>query len=44
MGEVVECLSAASFRPRHQTRLIFGIKAISGAFFFGSFLLGKQKK
>ncbi|ODN68236.1 hypothetical protein A9E74_00208 [Methylophaga muralis] len=44
MDEVVECLSAASFRPRHKTRLILGIKAISGALFFGSFLLGKQKK
>jgi hypothetical protein len=44
MGEVVECLSAASFRPRHQPGLIFGNKAISGAFLFGSFILGKQNK
>jgi hypothetical protein len=26
------------------TKLNFWMKAISGAFFFGSFLLGKQKK
>ncbi len=36
MGEVVECLSVASFRPRHKSSLICGDKAISGGFFFGS--------
>lgn len=44
MGEVVECLSVASFLPRHQADLIFGNKAIPGAFLFGSFILGKQNK
>jgi hypothetical protein len=44
MGEVVDCLSAASFRPRHQASLIFGEKAISGALLFGSFILGMQNK
>jgi hypothetical protein len=44
MDEVVECLSVASFRPRHQPDLIFGKKAISGALLFGSFILGMQNK
>jgi hypothetical protein len=44
MEEVAECLSVASFRPRHQTDSIFGIKAIAGAFLFDSFILGMQNK
>jgi len=44
MDEVVECLSVASFRPRHKTSLIFRIKAISGGLFFGSVSFGPRKR
>lgn len=43
MEEVVDCIGVANFRPRHQPDLIFGNKAISGAFLFGSFILGMHK-
>ncbi|EEF79810.1 hypothetical protein MDMS009_1361 [Methylophaga thiooxydans DMS010] len=36
-------MSVASLCPRHKMKLIFRNKAISGAFLFGSFILGQTQ-